>query len=277
MGTRVVRRLVAGAVAGLAAGLLTMSGAAPAAAGGPTSVVLSLPGSGRMSVLHVGSPDYEALWDAVGIHGSVPGPAGATAAEGTAERHDQGPVLRLTWLIHDVEPWRLDEVYLLAPKGPWISTRTADEAGEIWSVPQVWSRSPNPDRLRALVAKLGVDPTAIGTVAGTSDGVAPPTGAPAEPTAAGPAGSLPGAVPAGAGSSGSAASSEGSGGGRFAGWVWGVVGLVAGAALTVAGEQAWARRRGGAAGEVPPEADAGAEPEPGPPAELELDPVVVRR
>ena len=82
MGTRVARRLVAGALAGLAAGLLTVSGApAPAAAGGSASVVLSSPGSGRMSVLHVDSPDYEALSDAVGIHGSVPGPVGESAVD----------------------------------------------------------------------------------------------------------------------------------------------------------------------------------------------------
>jgi hypothetical protein len=268
MGTRVARRLVAGAVAGLAAGLLTVSGAGPAAAGGPTSVVLSLPASGRMAVLHVGSADYEALEELVGVDA----PLGATAAEGTSERHDQGPLLRLTWLIHDVEPWRLDEVYLLAAKGPWISTRTTlSDTGEIWDMPQVWHRSTDSDRLRALVAKLGVDPTTVGTVTGSSGGTVPATEAPSARAVTGPASAV-----AGAGRSGSAAASpEGS---RFAGWVFGVVGLVAGAALTLAGEQAWARRRGRAAdGEVPVGAGSGAELEPGLPAELELDPVVVRR
>src|SRR4029079_3373907 len=87
---------------------LTLLAAGPAVAGGPTSVLLSLPGTGRMNVLHVGSEDYEALAGQVGASsGMVPG------EEGTGERHDQGPVLTLTWLIHDVQPWRGGELYLL--------------------------------------------------------------------------------------------------------------------------------------------------------------------
>jgi hypothetical protein len=266
MGTRVARRLVAGAVAGLAAGLLTVSGAGPAAAGGPTSVVLSLPGTGRMSVLHVNSADYEALADSVGANVATMGPA----AEGAAGRHDQGPVLTLTWLIHDVQPWRVDYVYPTAPGGPWISTLQATDSGNVFAQTGVWHKPTDPVAFRALIARLGVDPTDWSP----ADGGTAPQGRPADSD---PLGLTAGdsATPAATAAAAPAASS--SGGWGSAGWVWGVVGLVAGAALTVAGEQAWARRRGRAADQAAGEAPSAGEPEPGPPAELELDPVVVRR
>jgi hypothetical protein len=256
MGTRVVRRVVVGALAGAVVALL---GAGPAAAGGPTSVLLSLPGTGRMNVLHVGSADYEALAEHVGAYGGVTAPAG----EGTAGRHDQGPVLSLTWLIHDVQPWRIDYVYPTAPGGPWISTLAATDSGNVGAATPVWHRAVNPAGLRALIARLGVDPTDWSP----ADGGVAPQGMPADSD---PLGRLAGSSGTPAEATGSApGSASSSGGSAPAGWVWGVVGLVAGAVLTVAGEWAWARRRRPAA--TAPEADGEAPP----PAELELDPVVV--
>jgi hypothetical protein len=251
MGLRVVRRLVVGA---LALASLTLSAVGPAAAGGPTSVVLSLPGTGRMNVLHVTSVDYDKLAKNVGAYGAAP------AAEGAAGRHDQGPVLTLTWLIHDVQPWRVDYVYLLAPGGPWIASRQTDGAGDIWNQPQVWHRSTDAAGLRKLVHELKVDPTDWTP----ADGGVAPEGAPAD------------SEPLGLPSSGatapasSTASSGAPGGSAGGGWVWGIAGLVAGAVLTVAGEWAWSRRRRGAV------ASADEPPAPGGgPAEVELDPVVM--
>ena len=273
MGLRVVRRAVVAAVAGVVASLAPLA-AGPAIAGGPTSVVLSLPGTGRMNVLHVSSADYEALQAQVGgFTDPVPTPA---AGEGTAARHDQGPVLTLTWLIHDVQPWRVDYVYLLAPGGPWIATRETLNAGDIWALPQTWHRPADAVRLRALVHELKVDPTDWSPA---DNGVAP-EGMPADSDPLGLPSSRSTAAPA-------AASARDSGGSAPVGWVWGIAGLVCGAVLTVAGEWAWSRRRGGAAPVDEPAAPEAGEPgegEPGAgrrvasqPAEIELDPVVVSR
>jgi hypothetical protein len=79
----------------------TLIGAAPADAGGPTSVVLTNPGQGQATALYYTDPRYaelETLLHSGGETGAKP-PAGAT-------------YLNVTWLIHDAYIWRTDQVFL---------------------------------------------------------------------------------------------------------------------------------------------------------------------
>lgn len=84
----------------------------------------------------------------------------------------------MTWLIHDVQVWRVDRVYLGAEGEPWISTQTVtNESGVIWDNPIVWHTTTRGKELAALLDRLGVSPdthgeglVADGPAAGTSAG-----------------------------------------------------------------------------------------------------------
>ncbi|MFD9908445.1 hypothetical protein [Streptomyces sp. NPDC059063] len=148
----------------LAAVLLGASGAA---AGGPTSVLVVSPESARTASLYASHRQYEELESLLG------------AAEGGTR--SQPPDLGLatsrqvnvTWLIHDVRPWRVDRVYAkpTAPKRAdrtiWIHTTTDME-----SLTGRWHKAANPTALRALLNDLDV----LGPKSKNgTDGVAPPS------------------------------------------------------------------------------------------------------
>ena len=106
--------------AALTAALLSVAAltAAPAAAGGPTSALLSIPGAGSTASLYYTDPEYDELANLVGV--SEPSGTFETELSGG---HESGPGITITWLIHDVQPWRVDRVYLGGKDGPWISTQ----------------------------------------------------------------------------------------------------------------------------------------------------------
>jgi hypothetical protein len=108
-----VRRTLALFVALLAVAAL---GAAPAQAGGPTSVLLSSP----PKVVAVGYEDQRYA-DLQRLTDSV----GSRDAAGD-ERHAVGSFVRATWLVHDMSVWRLDIIYPDAPGGPWIARQEFD-------------------------------------------------------------------------------------------------------------------------------------------------------
>jgi hypothetical protein len=73
----------------------------------------------------------------------------------------------VTWLIHDVEPWRVDRIFLNAEGGPWVSTQVMDpETGSIWDSPVVWHQPTSGKELSMLVDGLldGQAPTPVQTV-----------------------------------------------------------------------------------------------------------------
>ena len=97
----------------------------PPAAGGPTSALLSIPGAGSTASLYYTDPEYDEL----------AGPRRNRRAERHLRRqesgsgHESGPGITVTWLVHDVEPWRVDRIYLGGKDGPWISTQVSDFSG----------------------------------------------------------------------------------------------------------------------------------------------------
>jgi hypothetical protein len=203
------------ALALLASVLLSAALAGPAAAGGPTSVLLVVPGEGRTASLYAGQADYEALSGLVGDSGN----ASDTAA---GEEHATGSEVTVTWLIHDVSVWRVDRIYLDAPGGPWIATQMSfDGSGDIWSSPVQWHIVTQGKPLMILLTRLGL----------LGDSAAAPLADVAPPAS-------PAAVPPT-----TRAATEPAANDRSSGPVWGLAGLALGVAMTVAALRVAGRRR----------------------------------
>jgi hypothetical protein len=119
-------------------------------AGGPTSVLMTSPESGRASALHIANPDYDRLYEAVGddVRGEQARPSGVSSG---------GEEVRLTWLIHDVQVWRVDRVHLTRQDGIWVETVTElTGAGHPFEQPSRWHRAKNDQALTALLANAGL-------------------------------------------------------------------------------------------------------------------------
>src|SRR4051812_285463 len=84
----------------------TLALAAPASAGGPTSAILSAPDQGKTASLYYTDSEYDALANLVDAYGET------GSADQPGPGHEGGPVVSVTWLIHDVQPWRVDRIYL---------------------------------------------------------------------------------------------------------------------------------------------------------------------
>ncbi len=164
--------------------------AAPADAGGPTSVLLSVPGAESTTSLYYTDPQYDELADLVGVSqpdgtfaDSSDGQSSDSQGSAAAPSGQRGAGVTLTWLIHDVEPWRVDRI-VLAKDGPWISTQLWTGSGSLAQSPVVSHRPADPAGLVDLLDRLGLD-----TKAAQEPGFEGVAGAPVpdEPTASEPA------------------------------------------------------------------------------------------
>ncbi|MFD6415112.1 hypothetical protein [Streptomyces sp. NPDC060194] len=193
-----------------------------AAAGGPTSVLLVQPGSTEAVALYYSHEDYERLrellGEAEGDRGERPLMPESGVGAGDAR------VINATWLLHDVQPWRVDRIHASPRKGQpvWIHSATGwkDDALDISQ--GYWHQADRPDELRTLLSELGVMglPSADGGNAvpwpradsaapsATGDGGAGDPSERAEPVAA-------------------------AGAGATTGWWWAGPGLVVGAAAAL--------------------------------------------
>jgi hypothetical protein len=132
--------------------LLPMALAGPAAAGGPTSVLLVVPGEGRTASLYTGQADYETLAEQVGAFGDT----GARSSTDVVDRGTSTEVT-VTWLIHDVSVWRVDRIYPDAPGGPSIATQTSfGGSPDIWSSPVQWHPATQGTVLIGMLTRLGL-------------------------------------------------------------------------------------------------------------------------
>jgi hypothetical protein len=126
---------------------------------------LSIPGSGQTSSLYYSDPEYDELSRLVGASE----PSGTFGGTQSDDGHASGAGVTITWLIHDVEPWRVDRVYPGRNGEVWISTQV-NLGGSIWEAPVVWHQPENGARLAALLDELGlgeetVTDTSVGDVA----------------------------------------------------------------------------------------------------------------
>ena len=132
--------------------LMTLLIVAPATAGGPTSVLLVDPTTGQTESLYTGEPDYDALALMVGAFE----PGGAVGkVDRSGAGHESGAGITVTWLIHDVQVWRVDRIFVDAEGGPWISTQL-DTDGEV-----IWHKPADGRSLMALLDRLVLSPGAV--------------------------------------------------------------------------------------------------------------------
>ncbi|MDN3024493.1 hypothetical protein [Streptomyces sp. S.PB5] len=197
----------------LAAALgLTLGGAGSASAGGPTSVLIVSPGSSETEALYYSDKEYGELQQLLGE------PAPAKGERAPEVELFLGPQINVTWMVHDVSPWRVDRVYPGGDsKDVWIHTAENVDA----TANGTWHRAERPAALRNLLTDLGV----TGTASGDSAVEYPPpwdtSGSDSGATASAPAAAA--ARQSGAG----AASGDGTD------WWWALPGLAAGAVLAL--------------------------------------------
>jgi hypothetical protein len=168
-----VRGLTTWTAAVAASLALVMVGASPAPAGGPTSALVVSPGSGETASLHYSDKEYEELQRLLGPLGGGQG----TRTKPPEAALEAARQINVTWLIHDVDPWRVDYVYLATgSRQIWIHT-TSKPTG---SFDGLWRRAQQPVQLRHLLKELDV----MGAPGERASGMAP---APAPPQRGGAA------------------------------------------------------------------------------------------
>lgn len=110
---RTILRSIGGVAA---AAMLMLLAPLTASAGGPTSVLLVSPARQATASLYTTDEAYQRLARLVGD---------SPAADPTAPDLTGGPgsdAINVTWLIHDVQIWRVDRIFIGAKGGPWVST-----------------------------------------------------------------------------------------------------------------------------------------------------------
>ena len=108
-----MRRLLSFTLA-LVAGFFVL-GVPSAVAGGPTSVLLANYETGRSAAALNGSAAYTELQS---ILGDESPPAESSTPPGVVK---ESGAVRLVWLIHDVSPWRIDNVHVVGAD-VWVET-----------------------------------------------------------------------------------------------------------------------------------------------------------
>jgi len=86
---------------------------ASAEAGGPTSVLVTNPGTGQAAALYYTDSRYAELDSLLHNTGAEADPPADPS---------KGRSFNVAWLAHDVSVWRFDQVYLDLPGGPWVAT-----------------------------------------------------------------------------------------------------------------------------------------------------------
>ncbi len=136
---------------------LLLLGAPAASAGGPTSVLLAAPTTSRAAGLYSGDAAYGELERLLEVGRDIQGQK-APSMDALME----GQMVNVTWMIHDVNPWRVDRIYPLPPedgKGVstvWIHTTASYAGGPLDLSKGDWHRSPTPKKLATFLDKLGL-------------------------------------------------------------------------------------------------------------------------
>ncbi|MGH3647978.1 MAG: hypothetical protein ACRDTM_12485 [Micromonosporaceae bacterium] len=99
----------------------------PASAGGPTSVLLAAPYLEKTASLYHSEPAYEQLAALIGGAGRP-----WDAPKSGAEPYESDTYITVTWMAHDVSPWRVDQIYPDAPGGVRVSTRIDPAEHTVW-------------------------------------------------------------------------------------------------------------------------------------------------
>jgi len=130
----------------------TLALATPAHAGGPTSVLVTDPASGRAAALYTSESAYQDLDRLL---------ADVSPLDG--EPSDLGShVVNVTWMAHDVSPWRTQQLWVDAAGGPVLATYGGDFGSQPDRV--TWARVGEGNLLLATLDELFI-PNAVGATA----------------------------------------------------------------------------------------------------------------
>ncbi|MBC7274200.1 MAG: hypothetical protein H5T76_36775 [Streptomyces sp.] len=202
--------------------MLSLWGAPGATAGGPTSALVVSPESQETAGLFYSDKEYGELDRLLGE-----GPADSEGPPSDGELVE-GRVITVTWLLHGIDPWRMDRIHLSAD-GPsvWVHTSTRPPQ---WT--GTWHQAERAAELRALLKRLGVmgparDEGTPPHYPGSAETATTDTG-----TGTGTGGSGESAPPVTGSPSPAAAATDGRGGGGD-GWWWVLPGAAAGAVLAL--------------------------------------------
>jgi hypothetical protein len=138
------------------------------------------PNAGQARAAYYSDSAYSELTAAVGEGQTGPaGPPPGLAVGG-------GEDVRLTWLVHDMQIWRIDRIHLTSTDGMWIET-VVDHTGEgrMLERPAHWHRAADAEGLLATLSAAGL----LGD-SGTAPASPSPTGA--EATVPAPSSAIPG-------------------------------------------------------------------------------------
>lgn len=173
-----MRRLLA--LGAALAALLVVLVAPPASAGGPTSVLAVNYDRSRAAGALTGSAAYADLEKALDVYNPPTGDA-----RGPASFMDTR--LRLTWLIHDVTPWRVDAISIVGGD-VWVETAVSPADGtSLFEAPTVRHRAHDTGLLLRTLTRLGVyDGTTAGANQSAGEAVSDPVGNPVGNPAATP-------------------------------------------------------------------------------------------
>lgn len=213
---RRVRELAAAAGALTVALALVLTGAPTAVAGGPTSVLLVSPNSGETASLYNSDEEYMRLSDLLPQEGGDL----KRLQEKPPDLNSIGRRINITWMSHDVTPWRVDMVHpdVTGSRSVWILTQIAWGLEASEPPKEVWHRAEKPNELRSLLTDLGVmskHPEGTNPDSGPQDS-SDDTSAAARPDAGEP--------PATTAAAGADAGTD---------WWWAIPGLAAGAVLAL--------------------------------------------
>jgi hypothetical protein len=133
----------------LVAGLLVL-GVPAAVAGGPTSVLLANYETGRSAAALNGSAAYTELQSILGAEST---PVASSTPPAVVKESD--PQVRLVWLIHDVSPWRIDNVHVVGAD-VWVESWLDTAGTDPYAGSPTWHRSARGDDLVTSLTTLGV-------------------------------------------------------------------------------------------------------------------------
>ena len=114
----------------------------PAGAGGPTSVLVTDPQGEQATALYYSDPGYADLEELLTGGEPLqeqPGRLGARA-------------VNVTWMIHDAQPWRTQQLYPEAEGGPVVATYDSELTGDGGQV--TWTRVADGQALSALLDRV---------------------------------------------------------------------------------------------------------------------------
>lgn len=142
-----MRRTVALAAALVAALLLVV--APPAGAGGPTSVLVVNYSGNRAAGALTGGAAYAALAEALDVYNRPTGASSPPASFMEAS-------VRLTWMIHDVTPWRIDAL-VVDGDDVWVETVMDTDTGKsLFETAAIRHRAADAALLLSTLRELGV-------------------------------------------------------------------------------------------------------------------------